>query len=103
MGLVMPQSAAGSREEFCRRIAGLRADLTRLGVRSLDLFGSAACGFLGATSDVDLLVEFDGPGRFDPFMKLKLLLEETLGRRVDLVTTGALKPALRARIAPDLL
>ena len=33
-----------------------------------------------------MLVEFDGPPRFDPFMDLKFLLEETLGRRVDLVT-----------------
>lgn len=41
--------------------------------------------------------------RFDPFMDLKLLLEDTLGRPVDLVTTGAMKPALRARIEAELL
>lgn len=72
-------------------------------MQTSDSHRSAARGSLGAPSDVDLLVEFDGPGRFDPFMDLKLLLEETLARRVDLVTTAALKPALRARIAPDLL
>jgi predicted nucleotidyltransferase len=93
---------AGSREEVCRRVGALRPELARLGVRSLALFGSAARGSLRAGSDVDMLVEFDGPARFDPFMDLKLLLEETLGRRVDLVTAGALKPALRARIEPDL-
>ncbi len=99
----MPQIAAGSREDVCRRIGELRTELAALGVQSLKLFGSAARGSLGATSDVDLLVAFDGPARFDPFMDLKLLLEATPGRRVDLVTTDALRPALRARIASDLL
>ena len=95
--------AVVSREEACGRIAALRPELDRLGVRSLALFGSAAQATLGPASDVDLLVEFDGPARFEPFMDLKLLLEDALGRRVDLVTTGALKPALRARIEAALL
>ena len=99
----MAQAAAGSREEICRRVGALRPELARLGVRTLDLFGSAARGSLHPDSDVDVLVDFHGPARFEPFMDLKLLLEEALGRRVDLVTTGGLKPALRARIAPDLL
>ncbi len=95
--------AALTREEVCQRIGVLRPELARLGVRSLALFGSAARGSLRAESDIDLLVEFDGPARFDPIMDHNLLLEATLGRRVDLVTAGALKPALRARIEPDLL
>lgn len=95
--------AVRSREETCRRVATLRAELDRLGVRSLALFGSAARGTLGEESDVDMLVEFGGPARFDPYMELKQLLEETLGRRVDLVTPAALKPRLRARIETELL
>jgi hypothetical protein len=43
---------------------------------------------------VDLLVEFDEP-TFDRYMDLKDFLEGLLGRRVDLVTEGALKPRLR--------
>jgi uncharacterized protein len=99
----MAQAAAESREEVCRRIGAIRPELARLGVRTLDLFGSAARGAFAADSDVDMLVTFDGPPWFDPFMDLKFLLEETLGRRVDLVTAGALKPALRAMIEPELL
>ena len=94
---------ARSREEIHQRLTPLRPELTRLGVRSLALFGSAARDTLRPDSDLDILVELDGAARFDPFMDLKLLLEETLGRPVDLVTTGAMKPALRARIEPDLL
>jgi predicted nucleotidyltransferase len=91
----MAQTPVGSREELQQRIAALRPELRRLGVRTLALFGSAARDALGAESDVDVLVE--------PFMDLKLLLEDTLGRRVDLVTPGGLKPALRVRIEPELL
>ncbi|MFO1039026.1 MAG: nucleotidyltransferase family protein [Geminicoccaceae bacterium] len=94
---------ATSREDIRRRIDGLAAELSRLGVRSLSLFGSAARDRLEADSDVDVLVEFEGPARFDPFMELKLLLEDSLGRPVDLTTTAAMKPMLRARIEPDLL
>jgi predicted nucleotidyltransferase len=99
----MAQTPAGSREELQQRIAALKPELKRLGVRTLALFGSAARDAVSADSDVDMLVEFDGPARFDPFMDLKLLLEEVLGRRVDLVTPDGLKPALRVRIEPELL
>ena len=97
----MPEPAA-TRAEVCRLLGELRPELTQLGVRSLALFGSAARDALDTESDVDILVEFEGPARFDPFMDLKLLLEQALGRRVDLVTQGALKPALLARIQTDL-
>jgi predicted nucleotidyltransferase len=54
-------------------------------------------------SDVDMLVSFAGPATFDGYMDLKAFLEDLLGRSVDLVTSGALKPALRSRIASDLV
>lgn len=58
----------------------------------------AARDELRARSDVDLLVELATPiGQFR-FVGLKLELEEALGRKVDLVSYDALKPALRARI-----
>ncbi len=42
---------------------------------------------MGGESDVDVLVEFE-PGRksFDNFMLVAFLLEDLLGRRVDLLT-----------------
>ncbi len=80
-----------------------RGELARFGVRSLSVFGSVARGTAGGASDIDLLVEFMGPTRFDDFMGLKLFLEDLLGLRVDLVTPNALKPRLRARIEKDLV
>ena len=73
-------------------------DLTRLGVAALRLFGSHARGEARAGSDIDLLVAFKGPASFDAYMDLKFLLEDMLGRRVDLVTESALRTQLRSRI-----
>ena len=46
-------------------------------------------------SDIDLLVTFEGPASFDAFMYLKFLLEDALGRSVDLVTDAAVRPQLK--------
>jgi len=46
---------------------------------------------------VDLLVDLDHHS-FDRYMDLKLYLEDLLGRRVDLVLSDRLKPALRESI-----
>jgi uncharacterized protein len=67
------------------------ADLCRrLGVRKLELFGSAARGdFHRAESDVDFLFEFDdNPDRLaDRFFELLEGLEHLLRRKVDLVSS----------------
>lgn len=64
----------------------------------MKLFGSVARDEAGAQSDVDVLVRFVGPATFDRYMGLKQLLEDLLGRRVDLVAERALRPELRPRV-----
>ena len=58
-------------------------------------------------SDVDLLVQFaPGAKTFDRFLALSELLEQRLGRRVELVTIEALSPFLGPHIlagAQDVL
>jgi predicted nucleotidyltransferase len=73
----------------------------RFGVRDLAVFGSVARGEASATSDLDVLVDFEGPATFDGFMGLKFLLEDTLGVKVDLVTRAALRPRLRERVESE--
>lgn len=82
------------------RLRQLRSDLRRLGVERLGVFGSFRREEASPESDVDLLVEF-APGQksFDRFMALSFLLEEQLGRRVELVTPEALSP----HIGPHIL
>jgi uncharacterized protein len=67
----------------------------RFGVKSLALFGSVARDEAGPASDIDLLVEFRETPGLSEYMALKFWLEELLGRRVDLVMKGALKPWAR--------
>ena len=75
----------------------------RFGVRSLSLFGSMARDEARPDSDVDVLVEFDGPTTFDVQMGLLVFLEDLLGCRVDVVTAKGLKPRLRPLIERDLV
>ena len=75
-----------------------RDDLRALGVQDLRLFGSFARDEARADSDVDLLVEFDGPVGLFAYVRLQRQLATWLGRTVDLVTPDGLKPALRERV-----
>jgi predicted nucleotidyltransferase len=73
----------------------------RFGVRELAVFGSVARGEAREASDIDIIVDFEGPSTFDGYMGLKLFLEDSLGLNVDLVTRAAIKPRLRARIESE--
>ena len=61
----------------------------------LALFGSFARDQATGTSDVDILVAFDGPATSRSYFGVQFYLEDLLGRRVDLVTTNALRPRFR--------
>jgi predicted nucleotidyltransferase len=67
----------------------------KYGVGRLELFGSAARGdFNSADSDLDFFVEFADTGwkgSFKRYMGLKIDLEETFGRSVDLVELASVK------------
>ncbi len=65
------------------------------------LFGSFARGDASAHSDIDLLVRFSKPKGFD-WVTAALEIEDTLGRKVDLVTEGGLSPYIRDRVFKDL-
>ena len=91
-----------TQDDLSRALRGLERRLREdFGVAALYVFGSVARGEAVAGSDVDLLVEFDGPATFARFMDLKFLLEDTLGARVDLVTRSALRAPLRPRVESE--
>jgi uncharacterized protein len=90
------------RDDVIRELSEHKADLTRLGVKGLWLFGSVARDEARADSDLDILVEFDGPARFLPYMDLKFFLEELLHRPVDLATRPMLRPELLQTVEGDL-
>lgn len=92
-----------TKRDLIGRLRRHRDDLRRLGVRRLGVFGSFQRGEARAESDVDLLVEFaPGAKSFDNFMALSFLLEEELGRPVELVTREALSPHLGPHILKEV-
>ena len=80
-----------------------RDELKRFRVRSLSLFGSVARDEAQPGSDVDVLVEFDGPATLDGFLDLKDFLEASLGEPVDLITRSSIKPRFASIIDSDLV
>ncbi len=88
------------------RLPELKRLCQRLGVRQLDLFGSATrADFDAAHSDIDFLVTLESmpPTRYaDAYFELKKGLESLFERPVDLVTDASLKnPYRRARVESE--
>ncbi|ANE55073.1 nucleotidyltransferase family protein [Methylomonas sp. DH-1] len=67
----------------------------RFGVTRLALFGSTVRDAARDDSDVDILVEFDGPATSARYFGVQFYLEDLLGCPVDLVTNKALRAELR--------
>lgn len=95
-------TSAPTRDQTMQRLRAAEGAIRQLGVRRLALFGSVVRGEARPDSDVDLLVEF-APGQksFDRFMALSDLLEELLGRPVELVTIEALSPFIGPHILAE--
>lgn len=67
------------RSEILRRLKACESEIrARFGVERLGLFGSAARDQLAADSDVDILVKFAGPERYDNYLGLRATLEQLL-------------------------
>jgi predicted nucleotidyltransferase len=73
-------------------------------VRRIGIFGSRARGDETLVSDVDILVELEGPVGWE-IVDLHHYLEDVLGVKVDLITRGAVrrKPLLWESIQEDLV
>ncbi|HXU44845.1 MAG TPA: nucleotidyltransferase family protein [Thermoanaerobaculia bacterium] len=80
-----------------------RGQLSRLGVKSLRLFGSTARDEADAESDVDLVVAFDATPTFAGFMQLRIFLEDLLEAKVDLVTETGLRRRVRPYVEKDAI
>jgi len=92
------------KQEVMRRLSRLKPELSqRFGVIRLALFGSTARGSARPDSDIDVLVEFDGPATSARYFGVQFLLEDALGRPVDLVTTKAMRPELRPYIEREAI
>ncbi|WP_442498985.1 nucleotidyltransferase family protein [Methylobacter sp. sgz302048] len=73
----------------------------RFGVTRLALFGSTVRNAARDDSDVDVLVDFDGPATSARYFGVQFYLEDLLGCPVDLVTEKALRAELRPFIEQE--
>jgi predicted nucleotidyltransferase len=88
-----------TRDEAISRLMQHQADLERLGVEHLYLFGSTARDEARDDSDIDLFFDHE-KGKLGLFevMDIRDCATSILGRKADVVTRNSLHPGLRRRI-----
>ena len=87
------------RAELCAMLPELRR---RYPIAYLGVFGSWVRGQQRPDSDLDLLVEFDGPVDLFAYVRLQEEIADRLGIPVDLVHRKGLKPFIGANILREV-
>lgn len=92
-----------TKDDIIKCIMAERQRFTYLGVVNIGLFGSFVRGDQSASSDVDILVEFTPEKHtFDNFMEVSFLLEDLLGRKVEVITPEGLSPYIGPHILKEV-
>ena len=73
------------------------------GYRRLAVFGSVARGTARQGSDIDLIVEAPAGTSSFEFLRFKQLIEQVLGREIDLISYGSLKLGLDDDIRSEIV
>lgn len=93
-----------NKQQAIQSLSKNKAVLTqRFGVTRLALFGSTARNTATETSDIDILVDFDGAATSKRYFGVQFYLEDLLGCPVDLVTEKALRKELRPHIEREAI
>jgi hypothetical protein len=75
----------------------------RFKVKEIGIFGSFVRGEQKGTSDLDILVDFEGRIGLFEIVRLERFLSETLGEKVDLVMKNSLKPRIGKHILREVV
>ena len=79
------------------------AHIRSFGVSQIGLFGSFARNEQRSDSDIDLLVDYEaGQASFKNLMQLAFFFENSLHRKIELVTTASLSARLKQYIAKEV-
>jgi hypothetical protein len=94
---------APKKSEVVATLKALESDLRQRGIASAAVFGSVVRGEARPDSDVDVLVDVDPAAQFDllDLVGVKNLLADRLGRTVDVVERGGLKPRIRDSVLAE--
>lgn len=92
------------RSEIIRILQSHQAELQKMGISRLDLFGSCARGDATGESDVDLLADFAEPVSLFAIARMQSRLSRMLqGRAVDLVPVSCVPEPKLAGIREELV
>jgi predicted nucleotidyltransferase len=93
-----------NKEDLLAKLKELKPTLAaRYKAKEIGLFGSFARGEQGASSDIDVLVEFEEEADLFDLIGLSLHLEEALQRKVDVVPKRALRTELRESVLQEVV
>lgn len=92
-----------NKERFFELVEREKSQLQSFGVKQIGLFGSTLRGDDTDQSDIDVLVSFEkGTKTYKNFIAVVDLLESSLGRTVELVTTESLSPYIGPKIKKEV-
>ena len=93
-----------NRSELLKRLRAHKTTLVQnFGVTELAIFGSFARDQAADDSDVDILVQFNGPATSKQYFGVQFYIEDLLSRQVDLVTNKALRAEIRPYVERDII
>ncbi len=93
-----------NRSELLKRLRAHKTTLVQnFGVTELAIFGSFARDQAAEDSDVDILVQFNGPATSKQYFGVQFYIEDLLSRQVDLVTNKALRAEIRPYMERDII
>ncbi len=92
---MLPQDLIRQRREDILRIAA------KHGAHNVRVFGSVVRGEAGEDSDIDLLVDLESETSLLDHAALLTALQETLGCKVDVVSSRGIKPRIRDRVLKE--
>ncbi|HEY9705124.1 MAG TPA: nucleotidyltransferase family protein [Allocoleopsis sp.] len=92
-----------TKDEVLTIIREHKEQLQKMGVKSLELFGSVARDEANIDSDIDFLVEFEGKTGLFKLLEVQYYLEDILGCPVDLGTKDSLKNNLQPQVLKELI
>ena len=93
-----------NRDQVLAILRKLKPELvSRFGITRMALFGSTARNEARTDSDIDIVVAFDGPATSERYFGVQFLLEDNLGKSVDLVTDKALRRELKPYIEKEAI
>ena len=92
-----------NKQDILQQISSLKPAIQKLGAERIGLFGSFARGEQTETSDIDFVVEFrSGMKKYKNLLDLVDLLEETLERKVDLLTWEGMASFVQREVKKDI-